>query len=711
VQAGGDGQSDGGVEGDESQDDNPFGCCELLEDNDRDGGDLRNCVCLPQDAGSELATTRNGIHHCGNQQDTDVASKHQHGHGGGHQAFMHQDKEESAQQQLVRDGVEIMAEDRALLQHASEDPIESIGKPGGYEESEAKREVVLQDRGDQEGRQADAYDRKKIGSGAERVPAGVGGLCHRFVMLKDRADAAQFSDRYKLRCALELRSATRQSYMVQHCEVEARVNVRTSSLDACDRLSSNVAMLPGTPQFEAAVAILKTLRMEGYEAYLAGGCVRDLLLGREPQDYDVTTSATPEVVLGMFPRAFGVGAHFGVVLVASEIGSGCKEGAVEERCVTEVATFRNDGVYSDGRHPDEVRYTKTAAEDVQRRDFTINGLLLDPLREGKPLEETFADVHNLRAAVLDHVGGLGDLDAGVIRAIGRPERRFEEDRLRLLRAVRFAARFGFEIEPVSFAAMRKLAARIHGVSRERIREELTKMLTEGRARRAFELLDATDLLVQVLPEVSRMKGVQQPPQFHPEGDVWIHTLMLLEQLEAGCPTTLAWGALLHDGGKPPTYREAPDRIRFDGHVDVGVAIGGEICRRFRFSNEETRQILALIQNHMRFADAPRMKASTLKRFFRLENFPEHLDLHRMDCMAAHRNLDIYEFVRERYESMAEEEVRPSPLLTGRDLIAAGYAPGPLFKEMLQTVEDAQLEGAITTPEGAMALVREKFGSA
>jgi poly(A) polymerase len=406
-------------------------------------------------------------------------------------------------------------------------------------------------------------------------------------------------------------------------------------------------MLPYSPQFDAALEILTTLRAAGYEAYLAGGCVRDLLLGREPEDFDVATSATPDVVLEMFPRTFAVGAHFGVVLVASEIGGACKDGSVEERCVTEVATFRSDGVYSDGRHPDEVRYTTSAAEDVQRRDFTINGLLLDPLRGGGPLEEILADAKSLRRAVIDHVGGLDDLDAGIIRAIGWPEKRFEEDQLRLLRAVRFAARFGFSIEPATLAAMRKLAARILAVSRERIREELTKMLTEGHARRAFELLDETDLLVQVLPEVSRMKGVAQPPQYHPEGDVWIHTLMLLEQLEPGCAMTLAWGALLHDVGKPPTFREAPDRIRFDGHVEVGVAIGAEICRRFRFSNDETHQILALIENHMRFADAPRMKASTLKRFFRLEDFPEHLALHRMDCMAAHRNLDIWNFVRER----------------------------------------------------------------
>ncbi len=514
-------------------------------------------------------------------------------------------------------------------------------------------------------------------------------------------------------------------------------------------------MAPATSQFEAALHIVATLRAAGYEAYFAGGCVRDLLLGRDPVDYDVATSATPDVVLEMFPRTFAVGAHFGVVLVASEAGSDCEQGSVAERCVTEVATFRSDGAYSDGRHPDQVLYTKSAREDVQRRDFTVNGLLLDPLvgsqASGKnhtdarfvsghdlSRDEGFVSGHDfiraegakyeralapegsstekpanqpLRSAALDYVGGLADLDAGVIRAIGDPHRRFEEDQLRLLRAVRFAARFGFSLEAETAAAIRTLAHRIHAVSRERVRDELTKMLTEGHARRAFELLDETGLLMHVLPEIARMKGVAQPPQFHPEGDVWIHTLLLLDQVQPGCEPTLAWGALLHDVGKPPTFRVAPDRIRFDGHVEVGVVMGAEICRRFRFSNDDTRQILALIENHMRFADAPRMKASTLKRFFRLENFPEHLALHRMDCLAAHANLDIYNFVRAAYEAMPEETVRPAPLVTGRELIAAGYTPGPQFKDMLHAIEDAQLEGAIATRDQALALVRERFGNA
>jgi poly(A) polymerase len=496
----------------------------------------------------------------------------------------------------------------------------------------------------------------------------------------------------------------------------------------------------GNPgQFEAARRIAEKLREEGYEAYLAGGCVRDLLLGRDPVDYDVATSATPDVVLDLFPRTFAVGAHFGVVLVAAS------DEQAREKPV-EVATFRSDGAYSDGRHPDEVRYTLLAEEDVQRRDFTINGLLLDlerferlteigsqagrekatadpSLRQSAMADRLAQDdkVNSaqddaaifgavaLRGAVLDHVGGLADLESGLVRAIGRPTLRFEEDRLRLLRAVRFAARFGFEIEEGTRAAIRALAPRIASVSRERVRDELTKMLTEGRARRAFELLDETGLLHEVLPEIERMKGVEQPPQFHPEGDVWIHTLMLLEQLEPGCSMTLAWGALLHDVGKPSTFRRGPDRIRFDSHVEVGSAMAAAIFRRFRFSNDETRQVLALVDNHMRFMDAGRMKESTLKRFFRLDRFDEHLELHRMDCMAASGNLDHWNFVRERREQMPEEVVRPRLLITGRELIAAGYQPGPAFSEMLHAAEDAQLEGAVQTAEEALRLIRERFG--
>ncbi len=439
----------------------------------------------------------------------------------------------------------------------------------------------------------------------------------------------------------------------------------------------------------AAESIVDRLRSEGFDAYFAGGCVRDLLLGREPDDFDVATNAHPETVLGMFPRTFAVGAHFGVILVADEI-----DGA---EIVSEVATFRSDGAYTDGRRPESVRFSESAEEDVVRRDFTINGMLLDPqvLRESGDLDR----------AVLDYVGGRADLRARLVRAIGDPDKRFDEDKLRMLRAVRFAARFDFEIEAMTKAAIRKSAAQIAKVSHERVRDELTRMLTEGRARRAFELLDSTGLLQEVLPEIARMQGVEQPPEYHPEGDVWVHTLMLLEQLPAGVSPTLAWGALLHDVGKPATFQRGPGRIRFNGHVEVGVRVAQDIARRLRFSNEETAQIIALVENHMRFGDVEKMKASTLKRFFRLPAFPEHLALHRMDCMASHGGLELYEYAKQRFEATPDAEVRPELLLTGRDLIEAGYQPGPRFKELLAQAEDAQLEGQIKTKEEGLDLVR------
>lgn len=453
-----------------------------------------------------------------------------------------------------------------------------------------------------------------------------------------------------------------------------------------------MAIAPNS-KFAAAAEIVTSLRAAGHPAYFAGGCVRDLLVNREPKDYDVATSAMPNVVVSLFPKTFTVGAHFGVVLVVNGMEN-------DEEISTEVATFRNDGSYSDGRHPDAVRFSTDPREDVVRRDFTINGMLLDP--------EILQQSGDVASAVLDYVGGRDDLAAGIVRAIGDPKLRFQEDKLRMLRAVRFAARFGYEIEPQTFSAIRALATEISRVSRERIRDELTRMLTEGAARRAFELLDSTGLLQQVLPEAIRMQGVEQPPQFHPEGDVWVHTLLLLEKLEAGCSPTLAWGALLHDIGKPATFRRVPERIRFDGHVEVGVRIAEEICRRMRFSNEETDQILALVQNHMRFGDVLRMKQSTLKRFLRLSQFEEHLALHRMDCLSAHGDLTLYDFAKKQYETTPEAAVRPALLVTGRDLIAAGYRPSPLFKEMLAFAEDAQLEGRIQTLEEGMRLVGEHY---
>jgi poly(A) polymerase len=431
-----------------------------------------------------------------------------------------------------------------------------------------------------------------------------------------------------------------------------------------------------------AISVIRTLRDAGYPAYLVGGCVRDVILGREPADYDVTTRATPEEVIRLFPETYAVGAQFGVVLVPSPDQTG----------TVEVATFRSDEGYSDGRRPDSVRYSQDVREDVERRDFTINGLLLDPLT----------------GEVLDYVGGRKDIEARILRTIGDPERRFAEDKLRLLRAVRFAARLGYGVEPATFSAVCKLAPQIHQVSRERVADELNKMLTEGRARQAFALLDATGLLSEVLPEISAMKGVAQPPQYHPEGDVWQHTLLLLENLPHPCSRTQAWGALLHDVGKPPTFRVAPDRIRFDGHVEVGVRMAEEICRRLRFSNADTEQILALIQQHMRFGDLQRMKESTLKKFLRLPKIEEHIEQHRLDCLASHRDLSLYDFAREKLAAIPPEKMRPAPLVTGADLIAQGYVPGPRFKEILAALEDAQLEGRLQTREQAVAWALEEF---
>lgn len=442
-----------------------------------------------------------------------------------------------------------------------------------------------------------------------------------------------------------------------------------------------------------AESVCRRLRDAGQQAFFAGGCVRDILLGRVPADYDVATDATPEKVQKLFPESLMVGAEFGVVLVAEESDS--NEAESQKRNEVEVATFRSDLGYTDGRHPDRVVYSRTPQEDVQRRDFTINALLLDPVS----------------GAVLDFVGGREDLQAGVIRAVGEPARRFREDKLRLLRAVRFASRFGYTIESATWQALRNEAREITQVSAERLRDELTKVLTEGEARNGFELLDESGLLAVLLPEAANMKGVEQPPQFHPEGDVWTHTLMMIEQLRPGCSATLAWGVLLHDVGKPPTFSPpaGPNgRIRFDDHVGVGTRMAEAICRRLRFSNDDTAQISALVQNHLRFKDVPQMKPATLKRFVRLDRFEEHMELHRLDCLSSHRNLENYEFVRRFLAETPPEQVRPPRLLTGDDLMELGFHPGPAFKEMLSAVEEAQLNGDLRSRGEARAFVRAKY---
>ncbi|GAC1624067.1 MAG: CCA tRNA nucleotidyltransferase [Candidatus Acidiferrum sp.] len=434
---------------------------------------------------------------------------------------------------------------------------------------------------------------------------------------------------------------------------------------------------------ELANSVCDTLIRNGHQAFLVGGCVRDLLLSRVPADFDVTTDAPPDRVLQLFPDGVGVGAQFGVILIPRG----------EHK--VEVATFRSDIGYSDGRHPDRVVFSSTPQEDVQRRDFTINGLLLR---------------HDTNE-VIDYVGGHADLNAGMLRTIGEPARRFTEDKLRMLRAVRFAARFGFVIDPATFEAVRAHAAQIDAVSAERIRDELTKLLTEGAARRGFELLDESGLLRHVLPQISAMKGVEQPPQFHPEGDVWAHTLLMLGGLSQGASPTLAWGVLLHDVGKPPTFRPAAqtgDRIRFDGHVEVGVPMAAAICKRLRFSNEETAQILALVANHMKFKDVAQMRLATLKRFVRQPFFEEHLQLHLLDCLSSNNRLDSYNLVRKFLVETPAEQVRPPRLISGDDLRALGYTPGPQYSQILQALEDAQLDGTITNKAEALALLQNQF---
>jgi poly(A) polymerase len=432
------------------------------------------------------------------------------------------------------------------------------------------------------------------------------------------------------------------------------------------------------PKRQVATDIVRRLREAGFAAYLVGGCVRDIVMGNDPKDYDIATSAQPAQVVEMFRSSLTVGARFGVVIVPREEGN------------VEVATFRSDGAYADGRHPIQVEYTKSAEEDVRRRDFTINGLLYDPIED----------------KVIDYVGGQADIRHQTVRTIGDPFKRFKEDRLRMLRAVRFAARFNFELDPAAADAIRDLAAEIRVVSVERIRDEILKILTEGHARRGFELLDRTTLLEQVLPEVKAMQGVEQPPQFHPEGDVWIHTLMMLDGLQNPGPT-LALGVLLHDIGKPRTFA-VRERIRFDNHVEVGARMADEICKRLRLSGRDTERVVELVRHHLRFKDFPQMKRSTQIRFLRMDGFSEHLELHRLDCLSSHRNLENYNLAREIIGQIPEEVIKPARLLSGNDLIRHGYKPGPQFKQILQAVEDAQLEGEIHTQEDALHLVRQRF---
>ncbi|NLV46011.1 MAG: CCA tRNA nucleotidyltransferase [Candidatus Hydrogenedentes bacterium] len=431
-------------------------------------------------------------------------------------------------------------------------------------------------------------------------------------------------------------------------------------------------------RLRGALDLCSALRAAGYRALLAGGCVRDHLLGVEPADIDIATDARPEEAAALFPRTVTVGARFGVVAVLR------KEGTYE------VATFRHDGPYLDGRHPSTVAFTD-AREDALRRDFTINAMFLDP-ESGE---------------ILDYVGGQEDLHNGVIRAVGTPRLRFAEDRLRLLRAVRFAARFGYPIESETLDAIREAAPHILETSAERIRDELVKMLTEGQARRAFELLDTTGLLAQVLPEVSAMKGVEQPPVFHPEGDVFQHTLLCLEHLPPDTTPTLALAVLLHDVGKPGT-QTFEDRIRFNWHEKEGGRITRRICLRLRMASREAERVGWLVENHMRLKDFSRMREHRRRRLAREPGFGELLALCRVDALASHKDTSLVDEAEAYVQALSEEELAPPLLLTGNDLIQLGYQPGPRFKKILHAIESGQLDGVLKDKGEALAYVREHF---
>jgi len=422
-----------------------------------------------------------------------------------------------------------------------------------------------------------------------------------------------------------------------------------------------------------ATRIVRRLREAGHEALFAGGCVRDRLLGRVAHDMDIATSARPEEVQRLFPRTVAVGAQFGVIVV------------LESGAEFQVATFRSDGAYIDGRRPESVAYT-TAEGDARRRDFTINGLFFDPVEN----------------RVLDFVGGEADLKAGVIRCIGEPGERFGEDKLRLLRGVRFAATLGFLIEPATWDALRDRAREIAAVSAERIRDELVKIFRHPSRVRGFDLLDESGLLEILLPEVAAMKACEQPPDFHPEGDVFVHTRLMLSLLPESVSIPLVFSVLFHDIGKPPTwFRDETGRIRFNGHESVSAAMAEKILARLRFSNAETEATVACVKNHMAFKDVQAMRVATLKRFLSRPTMDDELELHRADCLGSHGMLDNHEFLLAKRDEFSRAPLIPPPLVTGNDLIALGWMPGPHFKKILDAVQVRQLEGALASREEAL----------
>ena len=428
---------------------------------------------------------------------------------------------------------------------------------------------------------------------------------------------------------------------------------------------------------QTARKIAQRLRERGHVAYFAGGCVRDMVRGLPAKDFDIATDATPDIVQKIFPRTYAVGAAFGVVVV------------VENGFNFEVATFRSDGAYLDHRHPVDVRFS-SPEEDAKRRDFTINGMFFDPEKN----------------EVIDFVGGRDDLKAKLIRAIGDPAARFSEDRLRMLRAVRFATVLDYKIDNQTWSALVASAASINEISAERIRDELVRLLVVPGRAKGVRLLHASGLLQAVLPEVAATAGVPQPPEFHPEGDVFTHTVLALEHLRNPSPV-LAMATLLHDIGKPPTL-SVSDRIRFNEHDVVGAEMAGVICRRVRFSGGDTERIVALVRNHLRVKDLPKMRPAKATRFLLDPASADHLELHRADCLASHGNLDVYQWAMASLQELAAQPPDRGHLISGDDLLKLGYAPGPQYKTILDYVEDARLEGKVRTREEALALIRTVF---
>ncbi len=426
-----------------------------------------------------------------------------------------------------------------------------------------------------------------------------------------------------------------------------------------------------------ATAIVNKLHQAGFEAYFAGGCVRDKLLGKQPSDYDIATSAKPEQVQNLFEKTIPVGAQFGVIIV------------LEEGISFEVATFRTEGGYKDGRRPTIVEFA-TVEEDAKRRDFTVNGL--------------YWDLKNKK--VLDFVGGEKDLKAKVIQTIGNAEERFLEDHLRLIRAVRFSIQLDFAIAPETWKTVLKHHSLLKTVSMERIRDEFSKIMTSADPEKGIRMLDESKLLPVFLPEVETLKGVEQPSEYHPEGDVYIHTLLLLKGLNKA-PLELALGCLLHDIAKPATFVRATDRIRFHGHDKLGAEMSRSILKRLCFSNDQIDLICELVLEHLKFKDAFQMKKSTLKRFLSLPRFDLHLELHRLDCLASHAKLEAYDFTKAAYETFLKEPPPPRKLVTGQDLLEMGHKAGPQFSKILHEVEDAILEGELSTREEALEWVKKR----